>query len=111
MSLFNHLHLEGNISRIVRSDSPDGTICYDIRLAVEREDGSREFVNLKGFADEEYDPWVDYQRGMDCRFDCTVRSLESPDGTMSNVIVCLNAFPLPTKKTLKLIEKIPTDPN
>lgn len=110
MSLFNHLHLEGNISSVSSETLPDGTIVYSFRLAVEREgEKKRDFINLKAFASAENDPWADYMRGMDCHFDCTVKSAESASGAVENVIVCLNAFPLPTKRTRALVDSLDTD--
>lgn len=103
MSLFNHLHFRGNISKISSETSDDGSIVYSVRVAVEREDRRKDFINMTCHASAEYDPWQDLRRGMDCQFDCEVRGDMTPDGDVTNEFVCLHVVPLPTSKTEALL--------
>lgn len=106
MSLFNHLHLKGNISKITSETSDDGLISYGIRVAVEHEAKRKDFIYLKCYASSNYDPWQDLRRGMDCRFDCEVRGSMASDGTVENELVCLHVEPLPTLKTEELLREV-----
>lgn len=106
MSLFNHLHLEGNISNITSGTSDDGGTYYNVRLAVDREDKRRDFFHLKCYASTDYDPWQDLRRGMDCRFDCEVRGSMASDGDVTNELVATNVTPLLTDRTESILREM-----
>lgn len=75
MSLNNSCHVEGNVSHIDREPNPGGGIKYTIRLGVRIDDhddpnfGKKGFVTVTAYGTDEYDPWVDLDRGDDCVID------------------------------------------
>lgn len=75
MSLNNSCHIEGNVSNISKESTPDGGIKYTIRLGVrinDRDDprfGKKNFVVITAYGTDDYDPWGDLERGVDCVID------------------------------------------